>query len=138
MQDPEAYLRALTAPLATTQEGGPLPVARFSLEAVANAFVILGLLPAARAEQILAAGRVVLQGAGLRLLEGRTTCTRFDSESETTRLPDLSNATPARLPNPALRAGTPLLPRQGRHPGSLHATVRRPAPCGLESEDTDL
>jgi hypothetical protein len=72
MQEAEAYLRALTAPLAGVREGNPLPVARFSLEAVANAFVILGLLPAARAEEILAAVRPVLQEAGFRLLEGRT------------------------------------------------------------------
>jgi hypothetical protein len=50
MEDPEAYLRALTAPLARVREGSPYPVARLSLEAVANAFVVLGLLFAARAE----------------------------------------------------------------------------------------
>jgi hypothetical protein len=72
MQEAEAYLRALTAPLAGVREGNPLPVARFSQEAVANAFVILGLLPAARAEEILAAVQPVLQDAGFRLLEGRT------------------------------------------------------------------
>jgi hypothetical protein len=67
MQDPEAYLRALTAPLAGTREGSPRPVARFSAEAVAHAFVVLGLLPAARAGQILAAQRPVLQAAGFRV-----------------------------------------------------------------------
>jgi hypothetical protein len=67
MEDPEAYLRALTAPLASAREGSPLPVVRFSLEAVANAFVMLGLLPEARAEQILAAQRPVLEAAGLRV-----------------------------------------------------------------------
>jgi hypothetical protein len=71
MQEAEAYLRASTAPLAGAREGSPLPVARFSLEAVANAFVILGLLPAARAEEILAAQRPVLRDAGVRLLEAR-------------------------------------------------------------------
>jgi hypothetical protein len=45
MEDPEAYLRALTAPLAQARDGEPRPVVRFSAEAVANAFVILGLLP---------------------------------------------------------------------------------------------
>ena len=67
MEDPEAYLRALTAPLARAREGSPLPVVRFSLEAVANAFVILGLLPAVRAEEILAAQRPVLGAAGFRV-----------------------------------------------------------------------
>jgi hypothetical protein len=67
MEDPEAYLRALTAPLARAREGSPLPVARFSLEAVANAFVILGLLPAARAGEILAAQRPVVEAAGYRV-----------------------------------------------------------------------
>jgi hypothetical protein len=66
MQEPEAYLRGLTAPLASAREGSPLPVARFSLEAVANAFVLLGLLPEARAEEILAAQRPVLEAAGFR------------------------------------------------------------------------
>jgi hypothetical protein len=45
MEDPAAYLRAMAAPLAWAEEGSPLPVTRFSVEAVANAFVILGLLP---------------------------------------------------------------------------------------------
>jgi hypothetical protein len=67
MEDPETYLRALTARLARAREGSPLPVARFSLEAVANAFVILGLLPAARAEEVLAAQRPVLQAVGFRV-----------------------------------------------------------------------
>jgi hypothetical protein len=57
MEDPEAWLRAITAPLARAREGSPYPVARLSLEAVANAFVVLGLLPAARAEEILGFGR---------------------------------------------------------------------------------
>ncbi len=55
MEDPEAYLRDLTAPLARAREGAPWPATRFSVEAVANAFVVLGLLPAARAGEILAA-----------------------------------------------------------------------------------
>ena len=41
MEDPEAYLRAMAAPLARVREGSPYPVARLSLEAVANAFVVL-------------------------------------------------------------------------------------------------
>ena len=67
MEDPEAYLRALTAPQASAREGSPLPAVRFRLEAVANAFVMLGLLPAARAEEILAAQRPVLEAAGFRV-----------------------------------------------------------------------
>ena len=67
MEDPEAWLRAITAPLARAREGSPYPVARLSLEAVANAFVVLGLLPAARAEEILAAQRPVLEAAGFRV-----------------------------------------------------------------------
>jgi hypothetical protein len=67
MEHPEGYLHFLAAPLASAREGNPLPVARFSLEAVANAFVILGLLPAARAGEILAAQRPVLQAAGFRV-----------------------------------------------------------------------
>ena len=70
MEDPEAYLRAMTAPLARAREDSPYPVARLSLEAVANAFVVLGLLPAARAEEILATQRPVLESAGFRV--GRT------------------------------------------------------------------
>jgi len=67
MEDAEAYLRAMAAPLASAQEGRPLPVVRFGLAAVANAFVILGLLPAARAEEILAAQRPLLTAAGFRV-----------------------------------------------------------------------
>ena len=67
MEDPAAYLLAITAPLARAREGSPYPVARLSLEAVANAFVVLGLLPAARAERILAAQRPALEAAGFRV-----------------------------------------------------------------------
>jgi len=67
MEDPEAYLRGMTAPLARARVGSPYPVARLSLEGVANAFVVLGLLPAARAEDILAAQRPVLEAAGFRV-----------------------------------------------------------------------
>jgi len=66
MEDPEVYLRGIAAPLARAREGSPFPVARLSLEAVANAFVVLGLLPAARAEEILVAQRPVLEAAGRR------------------------------------------------------------------------
>ena len=67
MEDPEVYLRAITAPLASARKGSSFPVARLSVEAVANAFVVLGLLPAARAGEILAAHRPVLESAGFRV-----------------------------------------------------------------------
>jgi hypothetical protein len=70
MEDPEACLRALAAPLAQAKPGHPLPVTRFSLESVANAFVLLDLLSADRAEAILAACRPVLEAAGFQV--GRT------------------------------------------------------------------
>jgi hypothetical protein len=57
----------MTAPLARVREGSPYPVARLSLEAVANAFVVLGLLPAARAEEILTEPQPVLEAAGFRV-----------------------------------------------------------------------
>ena len=80
MEDPEAWLRAMTAPLARAREGSPYPVARLSVEAVANAFVVLGLLPAARAEEILAAQRPVLVWPGRHVCQpgtGRNPQERF-------------------------------------------------------------
>ena len=50
---PEAFLRAMVTPLSRARRGEPLPGVPFSREAVANAFVMLGLLPEARAEEIL-------------------------------------------------------------------------------------
>jgi len=67
VEDPEACLRSLAAPLAQAKSGHPLPVTRFSLEAVANAFVLLDLLSADRAEAILAAYRPVLEAAGFQV-----------------------------------------------------------------------
>jgi hypothetical protein len=67
LQDPEAFLRAMVTPLSRARPGQPLPGVPFSREAVANAFVMLGLLPAARAEEILAAQRPVLEAAGFRV-----------------------------------------------------------------------
>jgi len=67
VEDPEACLRALAAPLAQAKSGHPLPVTRFSLEAVANAFVLLDLLPADRAEAILAPYRPVLEAVGFQV-----------------------------------------------------------------------
>jgi hypothetical protein len=66
-EDPEAFLRAMMAPLGRARHGGPLPGVPFSREAVANAFVMLGLLPGARAEEILAGYRPELEAKGFRL-----------------------------------------------------------------------
>ena len=65
-EDPEAFLRAMVAPLSAARQGAPLPGVPFSLEAVANAFVMLGLLPERRAEQILAELRAELEAKGFR------------------------------------------------------------------------
>src|SRR5690348_15393337 len=70
MEDPEACLRALAAPLAQAKSGHPRPVTRFSLESVANAFVLLDLLSADQAEAILAPCRPVLEASGFQV--GRT------------------------------------------------------------------
>ena len=66
-EDPEALLRAMVAPLGMARRGEPLPGVPFSREAVANAFVMLGLLPEARAEEILAEYRPELEAKGFRL-----------------------------------------------------------------------
>ena len=67
LQDPGALLRAMVAPLSMARRGHPLPGVPFSREAVANAFVMLGLLPGARAEEILAGYRPELEAKGFRL-----------------------------------------------------------------------
>ena len=89
MEEPEAYLRAITAPLACIREGNPYPVARLSPEAVANAFVVLGLLPAARAEEIFIAQQLVLEAAGFRV--GAVDDTGAEHEGS----PDNSTGSPA-------------------------------------------
>jgi hypothetical protein len=66
-EDPEALLRAMVAPLSRARRDEPLPGVPFSREAVANAFVMLGLLPEARAEEILAGYRPELEAKGFRL-----------------------------------------------------------------------
>ena len=67
LADPEAFLRAMVAPLSRARPGQPLPGVPFSREAVANAFVMLGLLPGARAEEILGQYRPELEAKGFRL-----------------------------------------------------------------------
>ena len=65
-EDPAAFLRVMAAPLNTARRSEPLPGVPFSLEAAANAFVMLGLLPEARAEEILAEYRRELEAKGFR------------------------------------------------------------------------
>jgi hypothetical protein len=67
LDDPEAFLRAMLVPLSAARRGQPLPGVPFSREAVANAFVMLGLLPSARAEEILAGYRPELEAKGFRM-----------------------------------------------------------------------
>ncbi len=57
----------MTAPLSSARRGQPLPGVPFSREAVANAFVMLGLLPESRAEEILAEHRPELEAKGFRM-----------------------------------------------------------------------
>lgn len=66
-EDPEAFLRVMAAQLGTARRGRPLPGVPFSREAVANAFVMLGLLPERRAEEILAEYQPRLEAEGFRL-----------------------------------------------------------------------
>ncbi len=65
-EDSAAFLREMAAPLNTARRSEPLPGVPFSLEAAANAFVMLGLLPEARAEEILAEYRRELEAKGFR------------------------------------------------------------------------
>src|SRR5437764_10888739 len=65
-EDPESFLRAMLAPLDAARPGEPRPGVPFSHEAVANAFVMLGLLPEARAEEILASYRAGLEAKGFK------------------------------------------------------------------------
>jgi hypothetical protein len=66
-EDAEAFLRALVAPLSRARRDTPLPGVPFSREAVANAFVMLGLLPEALAEEILALYRPLLKAEGFEI-----------------------------------------------------------------------
>src|SRR5690348_119211 len=117
MEDPEACLRALAAPLAQAKSGHPLPVTRFSLESVANAFVLLDLLSADRAEAILAACRPVLEAAGFQV--GRT-------------LGELA-VQPATRAFQQARAGTP--PRLRQVPLT---TAAGPVRCRLRGHDITI
>jgi hypothetical protein len=66
-EDAEAFLRAMLAPLSAARPGQPLPGVPFSREAVANAFVMLGLLPEPCAEKILAEYRPGLKAKGFSI-----------------------------------------------------------------------
>jgi len=66
-EDAEAFLRGMVAPLGRVRAGMRLPGVPFSREAVANALVMLGLLPEALAEEILAQYRPLLAAEGFRI-----------------------------------------------------------------------
>jgi hypothetical protein len=66
-EDPEVFLRALAAPLKAARRGEPLPGTPFGREAVANAFVMLGLLPEPLAEEILSDYKPGLEAEGFRI-----------------------------------------------------------------------
>jgi len=57
----------MTAPLGAARPGEPLPGVPFSADAVANAFVMLGLLAEQHAEDILAEARRGLEASGVRV-----------------------------------------------------------------------
>jgi hypothetical protein len=110
-EDPEALLRALLAPLSTVRPGESLPGVPFSHEAVANAFVLLGLLPEARADELLAGHRTELEGKGFRfgVLTGELTVrpgahgyqdAQATSRAELTEIPLAVAAGPVPLPVP--------------------------------------
>ena len=67
VEDAESFLRAMLVPLSEARRGEPLPGVPFSREAVANAFVMLGLLAEPRAEEILAEYRSELEAKGFRM-----------------------------------------------------------------------
>jgi hypothetical protein len=111
-EDPEALLRALLAPLSGARPGRSLPGVPFSREAVANAFVMLGLLPEARAEEILASYRTELEAKSFRfgVLTGELSIrpgaygyqdARAASREDLTGVPLAVAAGPVPLPVPA-------------------------------------
>ncbi len=72
-EDPEGHLRSLTAEALTrASPGRPLLPVSLSVQAVANAFVMLGLLPEPRAEEILAQHRLALESKGFDNVWGVT------------------------------------------------------------------
>lgn len=65
-EDAETFLRTMMTPLDATPSS-PLSGGSFNREAVANAFVMLRLLPEQRAEEILGAYRSALEARGFRI-----------------------------------------------------------------------
>lgn len=66
--DPESHLRWLTSEaLGDAVSGGRLAPVSIGLQAVANAFVMLGLLPEARAEAVLAEHKSALEASGFEV-----------------------------------------------------------------------
>jgi hypothetical protein len=103
----------MLAPLSHARQGEPLPGVAFGPEAVANAFVMLGLLPEARAEEILAEHRSRLQTMGFQLgvltgeLSVRPGAYGFQdaqtvSRDSLTRIPLAVAAGPVALPMPGM------------------------------------
>jgi hypothetical protein len=111
-EDPEAFLHELLAPLGGARPGRSLPGVPFGPEAVANAFVMLGLLPEARAEEILAGYRADLEARGFRfgVLTGELSIrpgaygyqdAQAASRADLTGIPLAVTAGPVPLPVPA-------------------------------------
>lgn len=73
-EDPEGFLRSLTADaLEHARAGSGLMPASLSIQAVANAFVMLGLLSEQRAEQVLGDHKAALEREGFPQAWGVTT-----------------------------------------------------------------
>ena len=101
----------MLAPLEGARPGEPLPGVPFSHEAVANAFVMLGLLPEARAEEILAGYRAGLEAKGFKfgVLTGELSVrpgahgyqdAQATGRSDLTEIPLAAAAGPVPLPVP--------------------------------------
>lgn len=60
--DAEHVLQGVVAQLMAAGRGKPLHVVPFSVEAVANAFVMLGLVPEQRVEEMLSKRRTAMEG----------------------------------------------------------------------------
>jgi hypothetical protein len=102
LADPEDFLRSLTAEaLLHARPGGPLFSVSLGLMAVANALVMLGLLPEPRAEAILAEHRLALERKGFGTAWGAT-------KGELTVRPGAHGYWEARAAGTAGLRGTPL------------------------------
>jgi len=105
----------MLAPLDAARPGEPQPGVPFSHEAVANAFVMLGLLPEARAEEILAGYRAALEAKGFKfgVLTGELSVrpgahgyqdAQATGRSDLTEIPLAAAGGPVSLPVPGGRA----------------------------------